>query len=174
MDAGLAYRLELAENPQLPLSFCANATYFKMYFSDVGLLRRKAGVSYRTILEEDPLYGTFKGALTENYVLTELIAQWIKPYFWRSGNTAELDFLFEDGGRMIPMEVKAQQHTRAKSYLQFCKRYSPELGFRCSMKNVGINNVGETVTCSVPLYLLWRLGKYLKENQMMKKTPSDL
>ena len=79
VDAGLAYRLELAENPQLPLSFCANATYFKMYFSDVGLLRQKAGVSYRTILEEDVLYGTFKGAFTENYVLTELIAQGIKP-----------------------------------------------------------------------------------------------
>ncbi|MGN1084414.1 MAG: ATP-binding protein, partial [Lachnospiraceae bacterium] len=45
VDAGLVYRLELVSNPELPLSFCADATFFKVYLSDVGLLRRKSGVS---------------------------------------------------------------------------------------------------------------------------------
>ena len=162
VDAGLVYRLELVSKPELPLSFCADATYFKVYMSDVGLLRKKTGISYKTILEETELYGTFKGAFTENYVLLELLAQKKHPYFWRSGNTAELDFLFEEENQLIPMEAKAEISTRAKSYTQFVKKYNPAIGFKFSMKNVGANIVEQTMTYSVPLYLLWRLDAYLK------------
>ena len=162
-DAGLVYRLELVEKPQLPLSFSANASYFKVYMDDVGLLRRKCGLQAATVLGEDALYSSFKGALTENYVLTQLVAGGKKPYFWRSGNTAELDFIFEDGGRVIPMEAKAEIHTRAKSYRLFCQTYGPEVGFRCSMKNAGVNQAGQTKTYSLPLYMLWRLDEYMKQ-----------
>ena len=162
VDAGLVHRLELVSNPELPLSYCSDATYFKIYMSDVGLLRKKSGVSYKTILEDSDLYKNFKGAFTENYVLTELLKQGILPYFWRSGNTAELDFLFEYEDHIIPVEAKAEIHTRAKSYMQFCKKYNPKLGFKFSMKNVGENLVENTRTYSVPLYMIWRLKDYLK------------
>lgn len=162
VDAGLIYRLEMVKNPQMPLSFCADAAFFKVYLSDVGLLRRKAGISAKTILEEPELYQMFKGAITENYVMTELVALEIRPYYWRSGNSAELDFVFEDEDRLIPLEAKAEIHTRAKSYRLFCNRYKPPLGFRFSMKNVGENDVEGTKTYSLPLYLLWELKKYLE------------
>ena len=76
IDAGLVYRLELVSNPELPLSFCADATFFKVYMVDVGLLRRKSGIFYKTILEDSDLYKNFKGAFTENFVLTELLTQY--------------------------------------------------------------------------------------------------
>lgn len=164
-DAGLIRRLELVMNPELPLSFYADASFFKVYLCDVGLLRRKSGVSHKTILEESDLYGSFKGALTENFVLNELTAQGISPYFWKSGNTAELDFLFENEDKVIPVEVKAEKNTRAKSYRQFCRKYHPKLGFKFSMKNVGEHQVEGTKTCSVPLYLVWRVGEYLDRRQ---------
>ena len=161
-DAGLVYRLEMVENPGLPLSFYANATFFKVYLADVGLLRKQSGIAPGSIMDGNRVFSEYKGALTENYVLTQLIAMDYHPYYWRSGNTAELDFLFEDRGRIIPLESKAEISTRAKSYLQFCKNYEPELGFRCSMKNVGVNAVEKTRTVSFPLYLMWRLEAYLK------------
>lgn len=161
VDAGLIYRLEMVEKPELPLSCCADASYFKIYMSDVGLLRRKAGVSYHTILERKEEFRRFRGALTENYVLTELLTLGIKPYFWRSGNLAEVDFLFEDEGRIIPLEAKAEDNTRAKSYREFCKRYQPEIGFRVSLKNVGESHQDATKTLSLPLYLIWKLLNYL-------------
>lgn len=164
-DAGLVYRLELVKNPDLPLSFYADATFFKVYMADVGLLRKKSGVSARTILEDSDLYKNFKGAFTENFVLTELMAQNIKPYFWRSGNMAELDFLFEYEDRIIPVEAKAEIHTRAKSYRQFCKKYEPAAGFKFSMKNIGVNVVEKTQTYSIPLYLIWMCQKYLREEE---------
>ena len=160
-NAGLVTALELVNNPELPLSFNADASYFKVYLADVGLLCRRCGLNADTVLAESALYKNFKGALTENYVLTELIKLKIIPYFWRSGNTAELDFLFEDKNRLVPVEAKAEIHTRAKSYSLFCKKYHPQMGFKMSMKNIGINNDGDTETVSLPLYLLWNLKSYL-------------
>ncbi len=162
-DAGLIYRLEMVSNPELPLSFNADATYFKVYMSDVGLLRKKSGISWRAMLEDSELYKNFKGAFTENYVMTELIYQEIHPYFWRSGNTAELDFLFDFEDKIIPAEAKAQIHTRAKSYQEYCKKYKPGLGFKISMKNVGDNMTGDTKTISLPLYMIWMIKRYLNE-----------
>lgn len=163
IDAGLVHKLELVSNPELPLSFYADAMFFKIYMSDVGLLRKKSGVSYKIILEDSELYKNFKGAFTENFVLTELVKQGMHPYFWKSQNTAELDFLLEYEDNIIPIEVKAEIRTRAKSYLQYCKKYNPKIGFKFSMKNVGSNMVEETKTYSVPLYLVWRVKAYLKE-----------
>lgn len=160
-NAGLVTALELVNNPELPLSFNADASYFKVYLADVGLLCRRCGLNADTVLTESALYKNFKGALTENYVLTELIKLKIAPYFWRSGNTAELDFLFEDKNQIVPVEAKAEIHTRAKSYSLFCKKYQPLIGFKMSMKNIGINIDGDTETVSLPLYLLWNLKSYL-------------
>ena len=92
-----------------------------------------------------------------------IITQEIHPYFWKSGNTAELDFLFEYEDAIIPVEAKAEIHTRAKSYRQYCKKYRPKAGFKFSMKNVGDHEVEETKTYSVPLYCIWRIKEYLIE-----------
>ena len=161
-DAGLIHKLELVQVPEFPLSFNANATSFKVYMSDVGLLRKKSGVSYKIILEDSDLYKNFKGAFAENFVLNELVKMNIYPYYWNSGNTAELDFIFEYEDKIIPVEVKAQLHTRAKSYRQYCKKYEPSTGFVFSLKNVGSNIVENTKTYSLPLYLIWMLKKYLE------------
>ena len=160
-DAGLVYQTELIQNPELPLSFCADASSFKVYMADVGLLRRKAGVHYRTILDGDPNYIRFKGALTENYVQNQLLAMGIPNWYWRSGNQAELDFLFEDQGRMIPVEVKSATNTMAKSYRQFCRRYGIRIGFKLSLRNLGVNEENGTRTVSLPLYLFPLLRRYL-------------
>jgi len=161
VDAGLIYTLELVEQAELPLSFHANATHFKLYMADIGLLRQKAGVSAKTIVEETALYKNFKGAFTENYVMMELVKLGMKPFFWRSGNTAELDFLIENENQVIPIEAKAEINTKAKSYLFFCKKYTPQTGFKCSMKNIGDNRVEQTQTFSLPLYLLWKVNRYI-------------
>ncbi len=160
-DAGLVTQLELVEKPELPLASMADATYFKVYFSDLGLLRRKSGLSFRTILEEDALFMRYKGSLAENYVLNELRAQGENAFFWRSGNTAEVDVLLESDGRIIPMEVKSAENTRAKSYRQFCARYSPAVGYRFAMKNIGESLCEGTRTVSLPLYLVWNWKRYM-------------
>ena len=159
-NSGLVHLVELVQNAELPLSSNADSTYFKVYMADSGLLCRRLGLSYKNILEENTALSTFKGAITENYVLQELIVQNKVPYFWRSGNTAELDFLFEEDGNVIPVEVKAATNTQAKSFKQFCKKYQNKTGFKLSLKNIAENDCEGTNAVNLPLYLLWNISLY--------------
>ncbi len=161
VNAGLVNKLDLVSVPELPLAFNADASYFKVYLADIGLLCRRCGLTADTVLYDSPYYKNFKGALTENFVFNELIYTNLHPYFWRSGNTAELDFIFEYQSQLVPVEAKAEIHTRAKSYGLFCKKYNPQTGFKLSLKNIGINDSGDTKTVSLPLYLLWNIKSYL-------------
>ena len=105
----------------------------------------------------DEHMGAFKGALVENYVLNELISLGKIPYFWRSGNTAEIDFIFEEAGNIYPVEVKAANNTQAKSFKVFCKKYKVKIGCKLSLKNIAENEYEGVRTVSLPLYLTWNM-----------------
>ena len=162
IDAGLVHKVTETGHIEKPLSSCENSANYKLYMSDVGLMRKKAGVAPQIVLNDDESYRKFKGAITENYVLNELLSLDKKPYYWRSGNTAELDFVIEDLGEIVPIEVKSATNTRAKSYGIFCKKYRPNIGFKFSLKNIGDHTVDSTKTYSVPLYLVWKINDYLE------------
>ena len=161
IDAGLVYKQKLVEKPEIPLSYMADDSSFKVFMSDVGLLRYKANVYYETILKGDDRYIRFKGALAENYVMNELIKNDLPFYYWRSGNQAEVDFLTEIKGHVIPLEVKSADNTRAKSFNTFVSKYKPKCGFKSSLKNIGDNVLHGTMVYSIPLYMLWRIKEYV-------------
>ena len=163
IDAGLAYKLPLTENAALPLSANASGTGFKLYMSDVGLLRVRSNIDYRTIKDGSNLFREYKGALVENYVLDELIGQGIVPFYWRSGNTAELDFIFDWHNNIVPVEVKAADNVQAKSYRLFCKKTAANIGFKLSMKNIAENMCESTRTINLPLYLAWNIKEYIHD-----------
>jgi len=159
-DAGLISQLYMVEKPEMPLSGCADKTYFKVYMSDIGLLRAKSKIDASTIMNDSDMFVKFKGAFAENYVMNELIALGIEPYFWRSGNTAEVDFMFENNGNIVPVEVKSADNTQAKSYKIFCQKYQSKVGFKLSGKNIGDYKCLDTTTYSIPLYLTWNIESY--------------
>lgn len=165
VSAGLVYKLNLVSTPQLPLESMKDNTYFKVYMADVGLLRRKSNVNYRTILNGDASYIQFKGAFTENYVLSQLKCLKVPAYFWRTQADAEVDFISDWEGVLFPIEVKSADNTKAKSLQLFCKRFSPKIAFRTSLKNVGDNVKASTHEWCLPLYILFRLKDYVK-NEM--------
>ena len=78
-NAGLLYKLECVTNAELPLSNNANGTVFKVYMSDVGLLRVKSGIDASTILEETPLYATFK---PRSWLIPHLSKRHTTPYLF--------------------------------------------------------------------------------------------
>ena len=161
VNAGIAYKLKLVSTLEIPLSGMADNTYFKVYMSDVGLLRRKSNVNYRTILQGDPSYIHFKGALTENYIMTQLQCMGIESYFWRTKADAEIDFITDYEGVLLPIEVKSADNTKAKSLHLFCSRYHPKLAIKTSLKNVGDNMDSTTQVWSIPLYIFFRLKAYV-------------
>ncbi len=120
-----------------------------------------ANFTLKSLIEKDESTGGFRGSLAENFINNELISLGYDTYFWRSDNTAELDFLIEDEARVVPIEVKADINTKAKSYKVFVDRYKNEVGFKFSLRNIGENLVGSTKTYSLPLALVYRTKEYL-------------
>ncbi len=161
VNAGIVGKLCMISSPQIPLSGEADYTYFKVYMSDIGLLRKRSNLNYRTILEGDESYIRYKGAMAENYVYMQLKIMGIDSFFWRSKSGAELDFITDYEGVIVPIEVKSADNTKAKSLHQFCNRFSPKFAVKTSLKNVGDNMDGETHVWSIPLYELFRYKEYL-------------
>lgn len=84
-DAGLAIKTELVDKPETPLTGFADKTYFKVYMSDVGLLRARSQISPETVFEGTGNYFRFKGAFAENYVLNKLKSLGKQPFFLAVG-----------------------------------------------------------------------------------------
>ena len=160
-DAGLASKLCFVEKPEIPLSAMADNTYFKLYMSDVGLLRKKLGLGFRSILDSNPLYDRYKGAFVENFVKTQLDSLDIPSYFWRTKANAEVDFIVDKFSSVVPIEVKSSDNTKAKSLHFYCEKYNPEKALKLSMKNAGIHKDGNTLVSTIPLYMVFKVISFL-------------
>ena len=156
-DAGLASKLCYVENPEIPLSAMADTTYFKLYMADVGLLRKKTAIGFRAILDSNPLYDRYRGAFVENYVKTQLDSMGIDSYFWRAKANAEVDFITDKSGSVVPIEVKSSDNTKAKSLHFYCNKYQPDKALKLSMKNTGSFSDGQTEVRTIPLYMVFRM-----------------
>jgi predicted AAA+ superfamily ATPase len=117
--------------------------------NDVGLLTTKAGITAYDIISGNDY--VFIGALTENYIANVLEMNHHKLYYWTSGGEAEVDFIIEQEGRVVPIEVKAREHTKSRSLSTFLSKYPAKKSIRFSSKNFGWENGIE----SIPLYAAW-------------------
>ena len=160
LDSGLLRKVCRITKPSIPLKAYEDLKAFKLYHVDVGLLRVMSELPVQTILEGNRIFEEFKGALTEQFVLSELAGKdFIRSiYYWASEATAEVDFIFADSKNIYPIEVKAGYNLRAKSLKMYCERYNPALAIRASLTNIQINEG----LLNIPLYALFNLDNYLK------------
>lgn len=146
--AGVVIQSDLVTEGELPLGAFRDVSAFKLYLSDVGLLCARANLVPENVLR-DELSGVYKGALAENYVAQTLKAAGYELFYWTSDSpVAEVDFVIQKKGRVIPVEVKYDTNVRARSLKEFCGRYQPEYAIRISGKNFG----EEDGIKAVPLY----------------------
>jgi predicted AAA+ superfamily ATPase len=135
--AGFIHRIFANTKPFLPLMAYDDLTAFKIYLSDIGLLRRLSKLPPDIILNISPLYAEFKGAMTENAVLQSLMTQFeVTPRYWTSEGKAEVDFLIQHHTEIIPIEVKSAQNISSKSLHVFNEKYLPNLRIRYSFNNL--------------------------------------
>jgi predicted AAA+ superfamily ATPase len=146
--SGIITRIYRVEHPKKPLENYRDIDSFKTYVSDVGLLCAK-----KDIVAEDVLYlsdelDDFKGGMVENYVCCQLTANGYKSYYWTSDRGAEVDFIIQRNGKIVPIEVKSADNTKAKSLNVYLDTHRPEYAIKLSTKNFGFENGKKTV----PLY----------------------
>lgn len=132
-DCGLIYQVFCVKAPKYPLKAYQEYAAFKLFTVDVGLLSAMNGIDVETLLHGNAIFTEFKGALTEQYVLQQLVQQH-EPYYWAKSNSqSEIDFLLQYQGSVVPIEVKAEENLQAKSLRLYVKEYQPSLAVRTSM-----------------------------------------
>lgn len=146
--SGIVTKIYRAEHPKKPLENYRDIDAFKIYVSDVGLLCAKKDIVPEDILYLSEELNDFKGGMVENYVCSQLTASGYTNYYWISDRSAEVDFIIQRQGQIIPIEVKAADNTRAKSLGVYMQMFKPAYAIKVSIKNFGFEDGKKTV----PLY----------------------
>lgn len=166
MDVGLVYKISRVKKPDFPLRAYQDFSAFKLFIADIGLLGAMSRLNARTILEGSRLFEEFKGALTEQYVLQQLIVDSENDiFYWSADNAAsEQDFLIQTDDCIVPLEVKAEENLQAKSLKAFVQKYGIKDAVRVSMS--GFREQDWLI--NFPLYNIGNLNRYLKERYESK------
>ena len=158
-DAGLIHLCHVVSTSRPPLSHYTDRSCFKVYALDVGLLGAMARTPLELMVHGDRLFTEYRGALAENYVAQQLIAA-NNPdlFYWRSsGGKAEIDFLGEVGGSVVPIEVKAGLSRKSKSLRSYDQQFEPEELVRTNLLN--LKRDGKI--CNIPLYAISLLARFV-------------
>ena len=154
VDAGTVNRVNRANKPVLPLKFYEDFAAFKLFPLDCGLMGAMAQTPAAAILSGGAHFEEYKGAFTEAYVLSEILAANPADVFYYSAadSTVEIDFLVQRGTEVVPVEVKAAENLQSKSLRTFVAAHDGIKGVRFSlaphrdqgwMRNVPLYAVGE-------------------------------
>lgn len=159
LDTGLILKVPRISKPALPLNSYEDLKAFKIYLIDIGLLGAMCRLDKKVLLEEQGPFEEFKGALAEQYVCQELVAQCQqKPYYWSAPRgSSEIDFILQSRDKIIPLEVKATVNLKAKSLKSYTEKYHPPHALRLSLSNF---KQSQNLT-DIPLYATPVLNKYL-------------
>ena len=160
IDCGLVYQINRVNDCKVPLSAYQDFSAFKLYLLDVGLLCAMSKIDATTILEGNEIFVEFKGALTEQFVLTELKSNTTFPIFYWSAEKgmAELDYLVQIGRYNVPIEVKSSENLQAKSLKVFAQKYNTKINVRTSMSDYKV----EDWLINIRLYLIGNIENIIK------------
>ena len=149
--------------PEYPIKAYNDDDNYKLFLSDVGILRSKVGVEAIDVLMDGDY--SFKGVLNENYVAMELINQFENIYYWsrkgnENGSNAEVDFVIQLDDKVIPLEVKAN-NSKTQSLRIYNDLFHPYL-----MVKIGNTNFGKVDNIkTIPLYSVFLLKELLINNK---------
>lgn len=155
LDCGLVYKVHRVNEPHIPLKAYQSINAYKLFMMDVGLLGALSELTAETILEGNDIFVEFKGALTEQYVLQQMISDTsYTPYYYGTDKaTFEQDFLIQKGKNVVPVEVKAETNTRSQSLRAYCDKFHPEEAVRFST----LNYKNQEWMVNIPLYAVCNL-----------------
>ena len=141
---GLVYKVYRIKKPDLPLSAYKDLAAFKLFMVDVGLLSAMSSLDVKTLLDKNEFFEEFKGSLTEQYVLQQLIScskDLVVTYWTNESNTNEIDFVVQYKNEIIPIEAKASTNLKAKSLNWYIEKFHPTKALRFSGANFKQNNI---------------------------------
>ena len=161
-DAGIVnvcYNLDL---PELPLKGNYNATEYKIYYRDTGLLIASLDEEAQVDLRQNKNFNAYKGAIYENIVGDMLVKQGYELFYYKNEkSTVEMDFFIRDADSLVPVEVKAVDNATAslKNLIEKEKYADIHYGIKLCAKNIGFNGKFYTF----PYFCTFMLKLYMLE-----------
>ena len=149
--ANIALKCQRLEHGFVPINAYMDLINFKLYMGDIGILTLRSEIPLQIILSSIETDNTFLGAMTENYVAQCFKSKKYRLAYWQSEGKAEVDFVLQIDGKVVPIEVKKGRRSRSKSLSVFMEKYKLEYAIRISKKNFGFENNIK----SVPLYAVF-------------------
>ena len=132
-DCSLVHEVTKVNPPQYPLRINERFDQFKLFVVDVGLLGAMMDVDFSMALDADGLFGMAKGAVAEQYVCQQLVATGYEPHYWQADNSsAELDFVIQNQGCALPVEVKSGINLKSRSLKSAINRFGYDIALRFS------------------------------------------
>ena len=161
VQAGLAYRVLHTHARGIPLGAEVDVTKFKAMLFDIGIHQRLLGLDVPEYLTSSDLELVNRGSVAEVFTGLELIGN--RPphtrlalHYWHRearGSSAEVDYVIQQGARIVPVEVKAGTKGQMQSMYRFMDERGLTRGVRVSLENFTRYDRVEVV----PMYAVRRL-----------------
>jgi len=134
LDSSMIHKINRVSTPKSPLKFYEDFDAFKLFISDVGLLGAMTNTLPKQIVEDGSIYTEYNGAMGEQFVCQELIANELPSLFYwsREDSKQEIDFITENEQGVVPIEVKSSTNLTANSFNEFMKKNNSKLGIKIS------------------------------------------
>ncbi len=153
--SGLVNKVPIANMPQHPLSAYCKPNIFKLFMFDIGILNSQLNLDFGLVINQAPL--SYKGFIAENFVAQQIQNDFSQQiYSWMKGRN-EIEFVLPYQGSVIPVEVKSGSRTKAKSLVEYKKKYEPSLAVKLSGKNIRL----EDGQLNAPIYLAGHLQELI-------------
>ena len=151
-DAGLIYTICNIKKFTSPIATYADASCFKIYTLDIGLLSNMNNVNANIVNEMDKIFVEYKGALAEQFVLNQLLTSGFEKVFYHTDETSRLDidFVIEVDGKSTPIEVKSGINLKSKSLNNLIIKNKIKKAIRYSLADYKQNEVIE----DIPIYAI--------------------
>lgn len=135
VDAGTINRVSRVSKAAMPLKFYEDIDAFKLFPLDCGLMGAMADTPIAAVIAGNTGFEEYKGAFTEAYVLSEILASGVSQafYFSDSAGSTEIDFIVQTDSGIMPIEVKAAENLRSKSLRTFIAAHENLSGVRFSL-----------------------------------------
>lgn len=159
VDCGQVKKINRITKPAIPLKAYEDRNAFKLFLLDIGLLAAMGEIEAGILLKGNAIFTEFKGALTEQYVLQQLVNSGdLEVCYWSAAHSsAEVDFIVQYKNRVIPLEVKSEENLHAKSLKVYHEKFSPKISLRSSMSDFR----AQEWLINIPLYAISQLTQLI-------------
>lgn len=153
IEAGYVRKVQKVTQGFSPLTDYLDLKSFELYYLDHGLLRNVSGITAKEAENDEAIFDAMHGILSEQLVLAELTlnSNVQELYFWTSEATARIDFVFEDDGEIIPVDVQTTIRKKAQNLKVFHQKYGNRMWIRISLEALSFHKGN----LNVPIYGLW-------------------